>query len=75
MSEGTLFGNRITPDCQYCEFSVPTGRKGFLLCSKKGVVSSGFSCRHYRYDPVMRIPRRPLELEAYRAEDFSLLGD
>ena len=67
-----LFGNRITPACRYCERACPVGNEDSLLCSKKGVVKGDFSCRSFRYDPLMRIPRRPLELEKLDAEDFSL---
>ena len=72
MVESSLFGNRISPACRFCELAVPSGRKEFFVCQKKGVVPSEFSCRHYRYDPLARIPRRPLELEKFAAEDFAL---
>ena len=72
MSESSLFGNRIAPACRYCEFAVPAGQEGLCICAKKGIVPTDFSCRHYRYDPTSRIPRRPLELEKFAAEDFSL---
>ena len=72
MSESSLFGNRVAPACKYCEFAVPSGREGFLICHKKGVVMADFSCRHYRYDPISRTPRPPLELEKFEDEDFAL---
>ena len=72
MSESSLFGSRIPPACKYCEFAVPSGREGFLICHKKGIVMADFSCRHYRYDPISRTPRPPLELEKYAEDDFAL---
>jgi len=72
MSESSLFGNRIPPSCKYCEFAVPSGRDGFLICHKKGVVMEDFSCRHYRYDPNSRTPHPPLELEKFEEDEFVL---
>ena len=72
MSANTLFGNRVPPACEYCEFAFPAGRKEFRVCRKKGIVQVDDACRHYRYDPLARVPRRPLELETFEAEEFSL---
>lgn len=68
-----LFGGSITPACRYCGFAYPTGEgEQSLLCAKRGVVAADHSCRSFRYDPLMRVPRRPLELEKFKAEDFAL---
>lgn len=67
-----LFGGRIAPACRYCESAYPAGEEARRLCYKKGMVKADFSCRAFRYDPLMRVPRRPLELERMEAEDFSL---
>ena len=72
VNESLLFGGRITPACRYCEFAMPAGRQGLFACHKKGVVAADFACRHYRYDPTARIPRRPLELEKFDADEFAL---
>ncbi len=67
-----LFGNRIQPACRHCENAYPTEDEGLRHCYKKGIVKEDFSCRSFRYDPLSRVPRRPLELERLEAEDFSL---
>lgn len=69
-----LFGERIQPACRYCEQAYPAGpgSEALLLCARKGIVKEDFACRHFRYDPLMRVPRRPLELAEYKAEDFAL---
>ena len=67
-----LFGNRIQAACVYCELSYPSGQEGTRLCFKKGIVSYDFSCSKFRYDPLARIPRRPLEIEQFDERDFSL---
>ena len=74
-TDTALFGNRITPACEYCEFAAASALKGFRICSKKGTVHITFSCRHYRYDPLMRVPRRPLELDRFEVPDFSTDDD
>ena len=43
-----------------------------VLCTKKGLVSTLYSCRKFLYDPLQRIPRRRPELPSFTAEDFSL---
>jgi len=66
-----LFGKRIKPACSYCEYAYPIN--GVLwMCSKKGISCADEPCRHYRYDPLMRVPLRPLELEQFNADDFSI---
>jgi len=72
MSESSLFGGRIPPACKFCEFAVPSGRDGFFICHKKGVVMAEYSCRHYRYDPIARTPHPPLQLQKYEDDEFAL---
>ncbi len=69
-----LFGAKIKPACGLCEQAYPAadGSESVRLCLKKGLVKAGYSCRAFRYDPLMRIPRKPLALEEYKAEDFAL---
>lgn len=43
-----------------------------VLCEKKGVVDPETSCRHYKYDPLKRIPPKPMQTLIFRAEDFDL---
>lgn len=42
--------------CVYCERSVPLCNPDFVLCEKKGVVSSLHKCRKFEYDPLKRKP-------------------
>ena len=48
--------------------------QGRIACMKNGVVSVSFSCRRFKYDPLKRIPPKPVSLGAdkYKSEDFSL---
>ena len=72
MQSGSLFGDRVIPACEYCEFAVEMGQSAFRMCHRKGVVSIKFSCRYYQYDPIARVPRRPLVIERYNVNDFIL---
>jgi len=70
-----LFGNRIPPACRYCEHAYPAETEDLRICTKKGLVKEDFSCRAFRYDPLMRVPRRPLEVTHLESEEFSLSID
>lgn len=72
MALDSLFGNRIQEACIYCEYSYPAGSDDALLCFKKGIVRMDYSCAKFKYDPLMRIPHRPLELDSFQMNDFTL---
>ena len=68
-----LFQKDIEPRCVYCE----RGRnleEDQIACPKKGIMSPGDSCSAFRYDPLKRVPPRPvrLSLSSLKDEDFSL---
>lgn len=66
------FDKKITPACEYCELGRDTSEYNMILCSKKGIVSPYFRCRHFRYDPLRRTPKRDDEKKTYTPSDFSL---
>ncbi len=68
-----LFRKDIEKYCVYCEHSRPLDEEQ-LLCPKKGVVSPGYSCKKFSYDPLKRVPPQKAELDFSRFsdEDFSL---
>ncbi len=72
MAKIILFGKKIEPACQYCEFGEPTADKRMILCEQKGVVAPFFSCRKYRYAPLKRMPTRHLTLPDYDISEFKL---
>ncbi len=45
--------------CLYCEHAAPAYESDHMCCDLKGIVSSGFKCRKFIYDPLKRIPRVP----------------
>lgn len=69
----SLFGKRIQPACEYCEFSRSRGKKNNqVMCVKKGIVSVNDSCKKFVYAPLKRKPKRLVPLPKYVKEDFVL---
>lgn len=68
-----LFRKDIEPSCAYCKRGNPLSESE-VACSRKGIVAADSSCRAFRYDPLKRVPPRPLKLNTDKLtkEDFSL---
>ncbi len=68
-----LFEKDMDPRCAYCSHGA-TLDEDHIMCIKKGIVSAAGSCRRFRYDPLKRVPPKPLNADfAYlREEDFVL---
>ena len=60
---------KICANCLYGKHS-PDGEN--VLCTKKGVMLKYSSCRAFEYDPLNRMPARPLAMPEFSAEDFEL---
>jgi len=67
-----LFNANISPACEYCNFGRLSPDFQSVLCSKKGVMSPSSSCRHFKYDPLKRRPKKQPKLKEYSKEDFEL---
>lgn len=63
-----LFSKNIDPMCTYCKRGQALDQEN-VLCIKKGIMAAGDSCSAFRYDPLKRVPPRPV------APDFSRLKD
>lgn len=68
-----LFRKSIDPRCSYCQRGGSL-ENGEVICPKKGIVSEGFHCRHFVYDPLKRQPPSApvLDLSHLEDEDFQL---
>lgn len=62
MAKKKLFGNEIPPQCQYCHFGSRAKDGNMVLCEKRGMVKSDFSCPKYVYSPLKRIPVKQLHI-------------
>ncbi len=68
-----LYREDIERRCEYCRFCRPLG-DGEGVCERRGIISTSGCCRHFRYDPLRRVPERPAVIvpRAHEEEDFSL---
>ncbi|GHU88877.1 hypothetical protein FACS1894202_05870 [Clostridia bacterium] len=67
-----LFRKDIDPRCAYCSRGRPMGR-GDVACFHRGVVKEHFHCKKFRYDPLRRVPPKPVTLDhSYTRDDFTL---
>ncbi len=67
-----LFSKNLSPACEYCDFGRLTVDENSVLCSKNGVMSPLSSCRHFKYDPLKRRPKRQPKLKEFSKEDFEI---
>lgn len=68
-----LFRKNIEPRCAYCEKGSQIN-DAEVACVKRGIVAAEHHCGAFRYDPLKRVPPRPVKLETQtlKQEDFSL---
>jgi len=68
-----LFRKRIEPRCEYCERGTQFSETQ-VACVKRGVVDAAHHCGAFRYDPLKRVPPRPVKLAKGRLqlEDFEI---
>lgn len=58
--------------CANCAYGKHTPDETGVLCEKKGVMLKTSTCKSFKYDPLNRIPARPMALGNYSAEEFEL---
>lgn len=68
-----LFRKKIDPRCAYCAKGRTIDDEQ-VACVKKGIMHPEDHCGAFVYDPLRRVPPRPLKLdtEALKPEDFEL---
>ena len=68
-----LFEKDIEPRCAYCKRGARLDEDQ-VMCVKKGIVSPAGSCRKFKYDPLKRVPPKPLSVDFshLKEEDFVL---
>ena len=68
-----FFRKDIEKRCAYCTSGCAISDTE-AVCSRKGVVDAAYHCRHFKYDPLKRVPPRPAVLgeNKHSAEEFSL---
>ncbi len=67
-----LFRKKIDPRCLYCARGVSLDPNE-VMCIKCGIVKPYGTCRQFRYDPLKRVPPKPVKLSRnYTAEDMKI---
>ena len=67
-----VFNKELPCSCKYCVFGKDSLFSGEVLCKKRGVTSPTDYCRHYKYDPLRRVPEKVKIADGYNSEDFLL---
>ncbi|MCL2538703.1 MAG: hypothetical protein FWE66_00030 [Oscillospiraceae bacterium] len=70
--KNALFGQNITPACEYCSLGKNTADGKMVLCSRAGVVSPYYRCKKFIYSPVRRKPKSHPRLPDMDPSDFTL---
>lgn len=68
-----LFRKKMDPRCAYCAKGRTLDEEQ-VICVKKGIVSPSDHCSAFTYDPLRRVPPRPVKLAAdkLKKEDFEV---
>ena len=68
-----LFRKNIEPRCAYCARGSQINDEE-VACVKRGIVAAENHCGSFSYDPLKRVPPRPVALDTsdLKQEDFSL---
>ena len=68
-----LFRRDMEPRCAYCKWGSAVNDRE-VVCRRKGIVPMEGHCPAFRYDPMKRVPPRPVKLDTgkLKKEDFEL---
>jgi len=67
-----LFIKTQPPACAYCLFVRPK-EKNKLVCMKFGEVKPTHKCKKFVYDPLKRIPPKPVVIKQnFKPEEFKI---
>ena len=72
MNMSSIFNKELPRSCKYCVFGKDSLISKEVLCKKRGVTDPNDYCRHYKYDPLRRVPEKVKIADGYKPEDFSL---
>ncbi len=72
MKQKLIDGKKYPKKCANCFYGRTPMDKGAVLCEKKGIVEPESKCRHYIYDPLKRVPAKPMPELKFTADDFAL---
>lgn len=56
-----LYDDQVPKVCAHCIHARDFNRR-HELCHKRGPVSPDYSCAHFKYDPLRRVPPKPVRM-------------
>ena len=72
MNMSSIFNKELPRSCKYCVFGKDSLISKEKQNKKRGVTDPNDYCRHYKYDPLRRVPEKVKIADGYKPEDFSL---
>lgn len=72
MKQKIIDEKKYAKQCANCFFGRMPKDKNTVLCEKNGVVDPQSKCRHYKYDPLRRVPDKIVINSNYTEDDFKL---
>lgn len=72
MRQKLFDGKNYEKRCEHCLNGKLPADRSIVLCKRFGVVETGFCCRHFRYDPLKRIPKRAKIQTDFDENEFKL---
>ena len=72
MKKKLFNADSIEKICANCLYGRHTPDGDGVLCVKKGIMLKYSSCRRFEYDPLNRVPQRPIPMPDFSMEDFEL---
>ncbi len=70
MRKNEFFGNQIPPQCDYCAHAANASNG--ISCLLGQAISESGVCRHFRYDPLRRVPMVQPPVPKPDSEEFKL---
>ena len=69
----SMFEKKIEPRCGYCRRGTAL-EDGTVMCVRKGIVAAAGACLRFRYDPLKRVPPKPMpaSFDRWTDEDLTL---
>ena len=64
-----LFRKDMEPRCAYCARGARID-EGHVACVKRGIVAPEYHCAAFVYDPLRRVPPRPMKLDTDKCPAF-----
>ncbi len=65
--------DQVTQICATCKWAIPFHTVDYVICSKKGLVNSGFTCKKYEYNRLLKkTPKNKKICHQFSDEDFSI---